>query len=131
MFKGIILSNTKVKRNTNLPLIMVKNTGSNAEYDATNDIISIVSGGSYDIFATIVATSISGGTITAQLYGNEIAIPGAVSTITVGATETATFTLFDNEKIEPTRGFGYTDISIRFDADVVINDAMVIIKKTI
>lgn len=129
MFKGIILSDTTVITNTNIPFSVVRNSNGCTRYDSTNNAVQITSSGYYDILANIVATSTPGGTITAQLFADGVAIPGALSTITVGATGTATFTIIDNEYVAQAMNNNYVEISVRVNSGVTVNDAMLLIER--
>jgi hypothetical protein len=128
MFKGIVIGDTAVAANTNVPFTVVRNTNRNTAYDIQDNAVNINAPGYYDISATIVATSTAAATVTAQLFANGVPIPGATSTFTIAAAGTGTFTLIDNEKVDLTNIQSLANISIQFDAAVTVNDAVLLIE---
>lgn len=129
MFKGIINGGGTVATNTNVPFTVVRNTNANTRYDATTNETIIEKSGYYDVKANLVATSTPDATITAQLYANGNPIEGALSTFTVAGTETATFTIIDNIKVEPTFDTNNVRLSIRFDGAVDVTGGIILVQK--
>lgn len=129
MFKGIINGGGTVPVLTNVPFTVVRNTNANTRYDSTTNEIVIERAGYYDVKATLIATSTPGATVTAQLYANGTPIEGAMSTYVLAATETATFPIIDNIKIDPTLDVTKARLSIRFDEAVEVSDAIIIVEK--
>ena len=128
MFKGIIINDTNVTANQNIPFDVMRNTNANTRYDSTTNEIVITKPGYYDVTATIVASSVGGGTVTAQLYANGRVVPGALSTEVIDATGTTTFVIIDNVKVDPSPVNEYANISIRFSAEITVNDANILVE---
>lgn len=129
MFKGIVNNGGTVPALTNVPFTVVRNTNANTRYDATTNEIVIEKGGYYNVMATLTAISTPDATITAQLYANGNPIEGALSTFTIAGTESATFTIIDNIKVEPTFDANNVRLSIRFDGAVDVTDAIILVEK--
>lgn len=129
MFKGIVNNGGTVALSTNVPFTVVRNTNANTRYDATTNEIVIEKSGYYNVMATLVATSTPDATVTAQLFANGNAIDGALSTFTITGTESATFTIIDNIKVEPTLDANNVRLSVRFDSTADVSDAIIIVEK--
>lgn len=128
MFKGIISADTAVAANTNVPFTVVRNTNSNTAYNSSTNVVELNSPGYYDISATISATSTAGGTVSAQLLADGVAVPGAQSTISLAAAGIGTFTLVDNERVDQASVLSQANISVQFSAAVTVNDAVLLVE---
>jgi len=129
MFKGIINGGGTVATNTNVPFTVVRNTNANTRYNVTTNEIIIEKSGYYNVMATLTAITTPDATITAQLYANGSPIDGASSTFSISGTESATFTIIDNIKVEPTLDASNVRLSIRFDGAVEVTDAIILVEK--
>lgn len=80
----------------NIPITVLKNT--NANYTVANNAISIESAGITDVKANIIFTATSTDAVTAQLYADGTAVPGALATIT--PVSGSTYTLHINDVVK-------------------------------
>ena len=130
MLKANFVTGAIVPVNTNIPLATVKNTNDRAIVDNTDSSIKFLRLGElYTVNAILVATASAAAPVTAQLYENGVAVPGAISTAVPAAIGDAmTFVLQDAFRVVPTTFGELADVSIRLDQAVTPTGGNVIVK---
>ena len=86
MLVANFITGTAVPANTNVPLVAVKNTNNRTRVNSANNTISFYKTGLYDLNAILVVTDVAAGNVTAQLYRDGVAVPGATASATSAAT---------------------------------------------
>lgn len=96
MYKGRIATGTVLAQNVNIPLTTVLNTNINTRYNSSDNSVEILTGGYYDIIASLPLTNASAGPITLQFYADGEPIAEAIATNDMTATTgVTTFTIVD------------------------------------
>lgn len=133
MYKGRIATGTVLAQNVNIPLSTILNTNINTRYNSSDNTVEILTGGYYDITASLPLTNASAGPITLQFYADGEPISEAIATNDMTATTgVATFTIVDViHVIQSPLVTDYEKISLRLTTGTadLYSDGVVMIEK--
>jgi len=130
MLKANFNTGAVVPASTNMPLTTIKNTNDRVVVDKTDNSVKFLRiGDIYTVNAVLVATSSAATPVTAQLYENGVAVPGAISTAVPAAVGDAmTFVLQDAFRVIPGTFGELADVSIQCSENVTPTGGNVIVK---
>lgn len=105
--------------NTNIPLTLDAATNNKATLITSGtdaNTIRLNTWGLEDIKANIVFTATAAGDVTAQLFADGVAVPGALATYTAAAAGTVTFNINDVLRVVPALYPEFANISVQINA---------------
>lgn len=128
MLKANFTTGASVPANTDLPLTIMDNTNRRARV-RDNTIEFLRSGDLYTANAILVANASAASAVTAQLFRNGTAVPGAIATVVPAAVGDAmTFPLQDAFRIVAALYGDLANISVRCTAAVTPVGGNIIVK---
>lgn len=129
MLVANFITGTEVPANTNIPLVAVKNTNNRTQVNSANNTISFYKTGLYDLNAILVVTDVAAGNVTAQLYRDGVAVPGATASATSAATtDLITLPLQDAFAVINAMCGSLANVSIQCDVAVTPTGGNVIVE---
>lgn len=129
MYKGIITTSTIVSANTNIPFNTVWNTNGNTSYNATNNTVSFLTPGYYDISGLVVATNVSGD-ITLGVYADGVEKPESKSSGTTEAvTDLITLPISETVYVRPSDISSLANISVQLSTGATIVNGLLTVER--
>lgn len=113
MFKGTIASGTTLTADTNIPFVTEWNTNPRLRYNTSDNTVSILEQGYYDVYVSLPLSNVSASPITLQIYANGNPISEAVNVNTILSSQIKTIQIFDILKVSRSIGSNIANMSIR------------------
>lgn len=128
MLKANFTTGTEIPANTDLPLTIMENTNRRARVN-NNTVEFLRSGDLYTVNAILVANASAAAPVTAQLFRNGTAVPGALATAVPAAVgDAVTLPMQDAFRIVAALYGDLANISVRCTAAVTPVGGNIIVK---